>query len=379
MAARIPDPIAQLLAAIELDATDLANLDPDLANISQIIRGAVGAARDLYRADEETLTGAGEPDTQTYEHAVGTLRDVLGTGIATAHGATDTDASATDAADVDADHEVVADEDPEDALRAEVNAIEAAIIAATAPHDIVLNVRRKDGFTLTVPQARLAIDMVLPTLTSELGELEVTELHEGDEDDLVQVTLTAADGNTALGRLGAGRDGFNADLPLIGVGLVSITSRVGDVDDPEAAAECGVLPPELPEVPEGQHPINGVLGLLEEAFGERPEAEPQFTVTYSKNDGTELTDAEVATIAAHPVSTHGLRRFGQVTLRGVNATGDKSVKVAVFDCLNTGTDIDLATLAVRATAYKGTFDFGGTIGSVTANGEAALADIDAYA
>jgi len=83
---------------------------------------------------------------------------------------------------------------------------------------------------------------------------------------------------------------------------------------------------------EGQHPINGVLTLIEEVTGERPEADQQFSVRYTKDSGNELTATEVQTILAHPVTAgpYGLGRFGQSVLLEIFDGADVSSKAAVL-------------------------------------------------
>ena len=263
-------------------------------------------------------------------------------------------------------------DDWEDEFDDIVNAPQQVPVEAT-PQDIVLHVRRVDGFALTEANARAAIDIVLPSLIEVLGQLDVQTVEVSEDDaSIANVTLTA-DGQDSLAKLGAGRDGFNAAFPLIGVGDVVISSTVGQPADPDLAEEFG-LNVDLPEVPDGEHPINGVLTLFEERFGYRPQATAQFAVTYSRPDGSELTVDMVHQILAHPISA-GLSRLGDSVLTDVVDDEFASSKTAQFLLAARG-EIDLATVAMGATAYCGSFDFGGNIGLVHANASAELALVE---
>lgn len=81
--------------------------------------------------------------------------------------------------------------------------------------------------------------------------------------------------------------------------------------------------------------------------------------------------------AAHPASSSpmGLGRFGPSVLLDIVEGDDPSTSVAVFQLLAAG-EIDLATVATAAAAYRGTFDFGGTIGPVSANVEMQFVNVD---
>jgi hypothetical protein len=265
------------------------------------------------------------------------------------------------------------------ALGADIDDIADGLQRDAMPQGVTLIVRREDGLPVDPTTASRAVDLVLPSIVAVTGPLTAGTpvIGEQDEDTVARVPLTVAEDNlgAALAMLGAGRDGFNAAVPIAGVGTILITSLVGQPADAELAAELGTLPPDLPEVPDGQHPINGVLTAIEQEFGVRPQAQREFTVRYSKDNGQPLSYAEVEQILAHPVS-RGLDRLGRHQFLEVTPGETASVKNARFVLLADG-EIDLATIALAATAYRGTFDFGGTIGLVSANAEAQLVGVDA--
>jgi hypothetical protein len=290
---------------------------------------------------------------------------------------TEFDDNADENSDEDFDEDFDEDPDEDAALRGVLDELGPALHAAATPQAIVLHVRRTDGFGLLAHDAREAVTTVLPSLVAVVGPLEIGAV-EPDETDaaVAHVTLTAG-ADTNLAQLGAGQDGFNAAFPLVGVGDIVITSRVDDPADPELAAQLGLLAADLPEVDQGEHRINGVLTLIEQETGVRPQAQTGFTVRYSKDNGAPLSVDEVRQILAHPVSAGpgGLARFGQSVLLDIVDGPHDSVKIARFGLVQAG-EIDLATVAITATQYRGTFNFGGTIGLVSANAEAQLIDED---
>lgn len=236
------------------------------------------------------------------------------------------------------------------------------------PQGMSLFVTRQDGFPLSLADADSALAVAMPPMREFFPQVAAAAGEQDPEDpSRYEYRLTGIPSWT-LSAAGAGRDAINATIPLSGVGLVSITSRVDDPADPELAAELGYVR-ERPEVPEGQHPINAVL-IQADADG----ADVQlidFQVRYSRPDGnTEpLTTEQVQQVLAHQVSTAGLTRFGDYTVTGILDGAFETQKVATFAFRNAG-EIDPRTVALNCTNYRGTFDFGAGIGVVTARAEA---------
>lgn len=268
-------------------------------------------------------------------------------------------------------------DDALDGLAAQIDEIGAEQMANARPQDLTLTVRDRGGNPVDEAVVRKAADDVKASLEAVGGPLVVGDTVVINEDGSGTITLATGEGNDGSGltALGAGTDGFEADLPTENGGIVSVVATIGMPADAELAEQLGTLPADLPEVPEGQHRINGVLQHVEEVTGVRPQAQPVFTVTYSKDDGGELTETMVEQILAHPIS-NALRRLGASQHVETTPGPDASVKVAHFAHLDNGGDIDMATVAMGVTAYRGTFNFGGDIGSVSANAQAQLVDVD---
>ena len=262
-------------------------------------------------------------------------------------------------------------------LAAQIDEIGAEQRAAAAPQDLTLTMRKRGDGQILEAEVRQAAQDLQASLEAVVGALVINDDVTIHDNGTGTVTLATGEDNDGSGlvALGAGTDGFNAALPTGAGDILDVVATIGMPADAELAGQLGMLAPELPAVPEGQHAINGVLELVEEATGVRPQAQPMFTVTYSKDNGEELTEEQVGQILAHPISD-ALRRLGANQYVETTPGPDASVKVAHFALLDNGGDIDMATVALGATAYRGTFNFGGTIGVVTANAQAQLVDVE---
>lgn len=247
------------------------------------------------------------------------------------------------------------------------------------PQGLTLLVTRQDGFPLSQRDADSALALVMPTLREVLPDVRTAAgVHNVDEPSQFSYEVTDADPTTLL-RMGAGRDGFNAQVSLSGVGMVSVTSRVGQPADPELAAELGYVA-ELPEVPEGQHPINGVIAQIEQNPGDLEIGDFQVVYARPGGDERELTLEHVQLVLAHQVSRQGLSRFGDYEVVNIHAGQAPSEKVATF-AFRGAAEIDPRTVALNCTQYRGSFDFGGDVGIVRAEARAEVlghADYDDY-
>lgn len=259
-------------------------------------------------------------------------------------------------------------------LEDQINEIGAGQLAAATPQDLTLRVTSRNGGLTEAAVRGAALDLQ-PTLEAVVGPLVINDdIAIANGTGTVTLSIEGDDGSR-LAQLGAGTDGFSAALPGRHGGILDVIATIGMPADEALAAELGMLAPELPAVPDGQHAINGMLEVVQDMTGHRPQAQPMFTVTYTRDDGGELTEEQVNQILEHPVSD-ALRRLGANQHVHTANGPDVSVKVAHFALLANDGDIDMATVALGATAYRGTFNFGPAIGSVTANAQAQLVDID---
>lgn len=256
----------------------------------------------------------------------------------------------------------------EDEMWMELDGVEADAYARARPSTLELFVTRTGGGPLSQVEARAAVILVVPSIVEVVGPLEA----DGERQTDTGWAFKFAGEGEGLVKLGAGRDGFNTALPASGGGTLTITSLVGQPEDPEAAEELGQNPVGLPEVPEGQHAINGFLELIEDETGERPEARPEFAIVYSREDGNELTARQALSIVNHPISA-GLQRFGTSQFLTIDDGATDSEKVARFLLTHPG-EIDPAVIALGAAAYRGTFNFGRGIGNVRANADMQLVE-----
>jgi hypothetical protein len=268
--------------------------------------------------------------------------------------------------------------DPLDQLAREV---EAAVLAEALPHTLTLIITPEDdNVVLDAWQAADAAELVRPAIVAQLRS-EFTTGVPAVVDGVWNVQLEADDlqARMALTSLGINQDGFNgvvyvADVPVL------VRSLVGQPDDLEAAAEFGIVEPDL-EAPTAGHQINVGVDRAEQFLGHRPQA-ATIEVTYRRTDGNELTEAMTHTIVNHPVSQHptmGLPRFGELTLMNVIDGSDQSSKTAVFRIGETG-EVDAASmssvvsmLSGVATAYAGSYPFDG-MGVVSCSSRVQLAE-----
>jgi uncharacterized cupredoxin-like copper-binding protein len=254
--------------------------------------------------------------------------------------------------------------DPLDQLAREV---EAAVLAEALPHTLTLIITPEDAnVVLDAEQVADAAELVRPAIVAQLRS-EFTAGEPAVVDGVWNVQLEADDlqARMALTGLGINQDGFNgvvyvADVPVL------VRSLVGQPDDLEAAAEFGIVEPDL-EAPTAGHQINVGVDRAEQFLGHRPQA-ATIEVTYRRTDGNELTEAMTHTIVNHPVSQHptmGLPRFGELTLMNVIDGSDQSSKTAVFMVGETG-EVDAASMSSVvsmlggvATQYAGSYPFDG--------------------
>lgn len=95
-----------------------------------------------------------------------------------------------------------------------------------------------------------------------------------------------------------------------------------------------------------------------------------FSVTYTREDGENLTVDRVMSILEHPVSA-GLSRIGTLQVKSVVVDlEDQSSATVTFRVISPGS-LDLTAVAAGFAAYRGTFHFP-EIGAVTAEGRAEL-------
>lgn len=95
------------------------------------------------------------------------------------------------------------------------------------------------------------------------------------------------------------------------------------------------------------------------------ETDNYITVTYTRLDEKELTDAQVNTIINHPISS-ALNKLGAIQLVTVKNTENVAKKEALFAIMEQG-ELSLKTLAYGIAAYRGITIFPG-IGQVQAVG-----------
>lgn len=105
------------------------------------------------------------------------------------------------------------------------------------------------------------------------------------------------------------------------------------------------------------------LDELELAGEEIPEASNLLTVTYTRVNEGELTEANVRSILDHPIS-QTLNKLGNIQLLSIEPTDVPSKKEAVFVVLEEGR-LPLKALALQAVAYRGVHVFPG-MGAVQA-------------
>lgn len=271
--------------------------------------------------------------------------------------------------------------------------LDDAMYENAMPGDMTVTVTSVDNVTLTEGDVLAVADQVVDQLRMtvvglglDADDFRMVAREAARVDGVWNVTVTADNASTrqVLTAMGAGKEGINMTLPHHDGSMLTVVAVVGDPTDPEAAAELGMMPVQLPEVPEGQHEINGVLQVAEEFLGERPRA-TELVITYTRLDGAALSDADVAGIVAHPMSQAGLPRLGVGgrTPDRIDAGAEPNVKSAVFDLTGVNAEIDpaaldtqLAQITGAVAMYRGEVNLGPAYGIVRAVGSVHMRDME---
>lgn len=306
-----------------------------------------------------------------------------------------------------------------------INGIGNEAARAATPRSMTLTIVPADAQTAPA-QAEAANTIaatVLPSLVAAIGPVEIGEVAVGEAGTTVVLNLTDDNDGTALA-IAAQQANLLAEntlfedpgYPYGETDTYVVKGVAAEVEDIDLARQLGLAIPadaEIPEIPavaEGEHPINGLVDMIEEQTGYRPEAVSLKLVFMRVPAGTaphvaglrdmtpeqrqeiyrlpELTATQVETIVAHRRTQSGLTAMGNMQLMDVtdierhaedheaagpvryDAYGDEipatvgfpQAKTAHFGVLGTGR-INPALIGM-AVHFGGTWDFGGEIGTI---------------